>query len=156
MFWLIKKWLKRREEINKEPICCDIKSTLDELVSTLREKGFVVDVFKFTGLSDFLHAITTGINGIILEQYNGEDIAAVRTYTEKPKVKIEEEVEDGIKVNKRLHIRFWKLREDIYRVKAHTEYDVTDPRHVLGEDIDFEQGCEWFRKDVEESNIKIL
>jgi hypothetical protein len=156
MFWLIRKWLKKREEIEKDPICCDVKANFNELVSVLKTKGYQVDVYKITDLGSFLHALTTGIDGVILENYKGEDLTAVRTYTEKPKARIEEEVEDGLKVQKRLHLRFWKIRNDVYLVKAHTEFDVTDPRHVLGEGINFEQGCEWFRKDAEDSGIKIL
>jgi hypothetical protein len=156
MFWLIKKWLKKRKEIKREPICCDVEADLEDIISALKEKKYQVDVFKITGLSSFLHAITTGIDGIILEEFKGEDMTAVRIYTEKPKVKMQEEIEDGVKVQKRLHIRFWKIKDDVYRVKAHTEYDVTDPRHVLGEGINFEQGCEWFRKDMMNTNVKFL
>jgi len=156
MFWLIRKWLKRFEETRKDPFCCEVKATLDGLASALKDKKFQVDIFTITDLSSLLHAITTGIYGIILEEYKGEDVAAVKTYAEKPKVRIEEEIEDGEKVKKRLHVRFWKIRDDVYLVKAHTEYDVTDPRHVLGEDVNFKQGCEWFRKDMQGTEVEIL
>lgn len=156
MIWLIKKWFKKREEIKKEPICCDVEADLEDIISGLKEKKYQVDVYKITNLNSFLHAITTGIDGIILEEFKGEDMAAVRIYTEKPRVKIQEEIEDGVKVQKRLHIRFWKIKDDVYRVKAHTEYDVTDSRHVLGEDVNFGQGCEWFKKDMINTDVKIL
>ena len=125
-------------------------------MNTLKEKKYEVDVFAITGLNSFLEAMTTGIDGIILEEYKGEDVAAVKTYTEKPKTRIEEEIEGGEKINKRLHVRFWKIRDGVYLVKAHTEFDVTDPRHALGEDVNFNQGCEWFRKDMEDTEVKIL
>lgn len=156
MFWLIKKFFKKREETKKDPFCCDVKASLGEIVSVFIEKGYRVDVFAITDLNSFLEAVTTGIDGIILQEYRGEDVAAVRTYTEKEKVAIQEEIEDRVKVQKRLHVRFWKIKDDVYRVKAHTEYDTVDSRHALGEGVDYEQGCEWFRKDVVDTDIKIL
>lgn len=156
MLWFIRKWLKKLEETTKDPLCCDIHADIDEIFSVLENEGYVVDIFVVNDLKSFLKAITVGIKGIILEEYRGEDMAAVRTYEEKEKVKIENELQDGIEAQKRLHVRFWKMNDNNYRVKAHTEFDVTDPRHALGEGVNYNQGCELFRKDVSNSEIKIL
>ena len=156
MLWFIRKWLKKLEETTKDPSCCDIHADIDEIFSVLENKGYNVDVFIIRDVKSFLKAMTIGIKGIILEEYRGEDIAAVRTYEEREKVEIQNELKDGINVQKRLHLRFWKMNDNNYRVKAHTEFDVTDPRHALNEGINYDQGCEWFRKDVQGTDIKII
>lgn len=156
MFWLIKKWLKKLKETTQDPRCCYIKAKREKIVSIFKKEGFLVDVFEFQNIEDFLKGITIGIHGTILEEYRGEDIAAVKPYISKEEIKLAKGKSEWIGVKKRLHIRFWKTGDDNYLVKAHTEFDVTDPRHILEIGINFEQGCKWFKRDIKDTDIKII
>jgi hypothetical protein len=151
MFWFIKKWKDDLKKTTKDPLCCNIRATSNDIISVLESKEYTVEDFEVGSLYTYLKmrirgSLRKGIalsNGIVLEDYRGEDITAARSYTEAG-------------VPKRIHIRFWNEGNCVYSVRAHTELDVNDLEHILKEDINYEQGCKWFREDVKGTSIKIL
>jgi hypothetical protein len=160
LVWYIGSLRKRLEETTKDPKCCYVRADSSMLVSTLRTKGYEVDVFPFpiTDLLSLWKTLKGDMKGIILEEYRGEDIAAIRNYPVKEK---SQDGTEDVTVQKRLHVRLWKVESDKingdkYLAKAHTEYDIGDPRHIPGIGVNFVQGCEWFRNDIADTDIKII
>lgn len=151
MFWFIKKWKDDLKQTTTDPPCCNIRTTSNEIISVLESKGYTVENFEMRSLCTYLKMrirsyMRKGIalsNGIVLEDYRGEDIVAARSYEEAG-------------VPKRIHVRFWNEGDGVYSVRAHTELDVSDLEHILKEDINYDQGCKWFREDVKDTSIKIL